>query len=1082
MLTPKDRSLVLRTLDLYERMALFRSAPSSFVADDTAVARIARWEKLFASVAVPGAFDRRLEFDGFDRTSVLPVLGRIDVNALPEDEAAPAWLAVLHDVRGAMGLADSADRLAPVHVDLVETVAFGHYWGPWLAVAQRLVQTPPFHSFSSDVQRELSNMLLRDLAQCGTQCLMHEFDLDRVARLSPNDLVFWHVKEVRGEATSAVGTERYRSFIEALHGPKADALFEKYPCLARLAATRVLFWVRHVRELASRLERDRPAIERAFGARGEVVGIECDLADSHNGGRRVAILRFATGPRIVYKPKDLGTERAFQALVESVNALGFSTPLKTLTVLERRGYGWVELVPTAPSEREDDLRKYYRRCGALVALVTLLRGADCHFENIIADGSQPVLVDHEVLLEPRTGADPESLSATDAIDERLEASALRTALLPQWTVGLDGTIVDVSGIGARPSPRTSSSIRMVHMNSDEMAAHRSAAVPDVQTNTPRSHSAGDFAREVLDGFEEVHSLLLALARAEGREALVELVAPFDGMESRHVVRGTVGYHLLARETRTPDAMGDGLDRALGLDRIARTFIGVERPAAWRVLEAEEAALLYGDIPSFVLRSNERAIFVRDREDTATLQKLGDDVFTEAGVDVVRRTLRTMTNEDTLLEAKLIEQSFSGKAAGIAVAKGTSALDAPPRDEDLPAFDDARAIEKAVAIAKRIAKSAVRWRGAHHHVGLAHDVQTGISRAALLGPDLYTGVSGIALFLGAAAHVAHDADLRAAVLTTLAATRSAVQRDPRLAMTSLGGFDGVGGIIYAWARLAVLLDEPSLVDDARSIANAIRRSDLAESPTSDVFSGTAGLLLALLALDATTGTKPGARGPSAALIESCARSVLTTARREAHGIGWPLRDGKRSLCGFSHGNAGIAVALLEAWRSGGSRDFRAAAEEALAYERSVRDDTAGNWPDLRDDGPSPSPPMSTWCNGAPGILLARSRVLAIDDIGAAREDFDLALRTTRAATSTAVHLCCGTAGIDEILYEVGLRNGDAALTEVARRRAMQIEIHEDGTAPRVLSHGFIRGSAGLGFLLLRMTAKGHELATVLDLSV
>lgn len=1078
-MTPTDLApLVLRTLDLYERIALFRKAPSRFVADDIAVTRFARWEKLFASVAREDAFDRRLAFDGFDRTSILPVLGRLDPDALA-GEPAPPWLAVFQELREAMR---RVDRPPPLHRDLVETVPFGHYWEPWLAVGQRLVAAPSFGAFASDVQRSLTNALLRDLAQCGTQCLMHELDLDRIARLSPNDLVFWQIKEMSGKATSAVGAERYRSFIAALHGPKADALFEKYPCLARLASTRVLFWVRHIRELASRLERDRPAIEAAMGPLGDLVGFDGDLADSHNGGRRVAILRFATGTRIVYKPKDLATERAFQTLVASVNALGLSAKLKTLTVLERDGYGWVAFVPTSPCEGNDELRAYYTRCGALVALVTLLRGADCHFENIIADGDHPVLVDHEVLLEPRTGPDPASLTGIDAIVDRLEGSVLRTALVPQWTVGIDGTVVDVSGIGARPSPRTSSVMTMAHMNSDEMAAFRTTEVPALETSTPRSHAAGDFAAEVLAGFEEVHALLLGLAAREGRAALVDLVAPFDGVESRHVIRGTVGYHLLGRETRTPDAMRDGLDRALGLDRIARTFLAAERPAAWPMLKAEEDALLQGDIPSFVLRSNERAIFVRDGE-TGALVKLGDDAFTEAGIDAVRRTLGGMNEEDTRLEARLIETSFSGKAAGVAVGTAPSALAPRPADAALPPFDDERATARALAIAKRIAASAVRWRGSELHVGLVHDDQSGVSQAALLGPDLYTGSSGIALFLGAAAHVARDESLRRAALGALASTRDAVRHDPRLAIASLGGFDGVGGIVYAWARLAALLDEPSLVDDARAIANAITPRDLAESPTSDVFSGTAGLLLALLALDRTTGTKPGARGPSADLVDACARTIVTRARTQTSGVGWLLREGQRALCGLSHGNAGIAVALLEAWRAGGSRDLRDAATEALAYERAVRDDAAGNWPDLRDNDPkSPAPIMTTWCNGAPGILLARARVLAIDEIGDARADFDLALRTSRTASSAALHLCCGTAGIDEILFEVGRRNDDAALTEVARRRVMQIEIDDDGSTPRVVSRAFMRGSAGVGFLLLRMTAKGQELATALDLSV
>jgi lantibiotic modifying enzyme len=40
----------------------------------------------------------------------------------------------------------------------------------------------------------------------------------------------------------------------------------------------------------------------------------------------------------------------------------------------------------------------------LLALVQALEGTDCHLENIVASGDQPVLVDAETLLHPRAAA------------------------------------------------------------------------------------------------------------------------------------------------------------------------------------------------------------------------------------------------------------------------------------------------------------------------------------------------------------------------------------------------------------------------------------------------------------------------------------------------------------------------------------------------------------------------------------------------------------------------------------------------------------------------------------------------------
>ena len=69
---------------------------------------------------------------------------------------------------------------------------------------------------------------------------------------------------------------------------------------------------------------------------------------------------------------------------------------------------------------------------------------------------------------------------------------------------------------------------------------------------------------------------------------------------------------------------------------------------------------------------------------------------------------------------------------------------------------------------------------------------------------------------------------------------------------------------------------------------------------------------------------------------------------------------------------------------GEQRWRAGAERALAYERSLYDPAMGNWPDLRETAGAPAPVGSAfatfWCHGAPGIALARLRAneLAPDD--------------------------------------------------------------------------------------------------------
>jgi type 2 lantibiotic biosynthesis protein LanM len=1040
--SPGDRSLVARTLGLYERIDLFRSTPSSFTVTAKAHERCAQWAKAFSSLgscdshdtssrrslSIEGAFERRLRFDGFDRTTILPVLGDL---VLPDDFASPPFLEVVGAVREELRAFPASD-----------------FHGPWLAVAKRRVL--PWARISDTVQKGFERSLLRDLGRCSAPTLAHELDLDRIAALRSANTLLSRIDE--GQAVP-----------RALDGASALGLLEKYPGLARLCATRVLDWARHVSEVLTRLEGDRADLEVAFGALGDLEAVDADVSDPHNGGRSVVILRFSSGTKLVYKPRDLGAESAFQGLVRRVNELGFAPPLRALSVIERTNYGWVEWVPTLACQETP--RAYYRRCGALLALMTLVRGYDCHYENIIPNGSDPVLIDLEGLCAPRTGGDPEALSSLDAIAERMESSVLRTGMLPSFTAGLDGKVKDLSAMGARLRRRANVDAPELEMTPDAF-------------ETSGGHPVLDFEDEVQAGLRHAHQLLLALAEREGRDALVALVATFDAITTRHVVRATVGYLRLLEESRRPDLMRDGLERSIALDRIARTFLGVrERPSAWAVVRVEHEDLESGDVPCFLLQADGRSIYRRD-PDSGALVALGDDAFSESGASAVRRTLRTLSGEDTKIESKLVSQSFAARAAAAEQAPAKR-----PPSEALSSFDERRVVDHALGIARRIARGGLVVQGHRHHVGVQLDRATGTPGVAILGPDLYAGLPGIALFLGAAASVAEDDELRVAALGALVLTREAFRTDAKDAVRILGGgaFEGVGGLLYVFARLSRLLNEPSLIDEACSVAGAITKKEIDESDRHDLVSGTAGLLLSLAAVDAALGSN--AHG---AMIEHCGHALLRHAKRESAGIGWPTAEGRPSCCGMAHGNAGIAMALAEAWRLGGPREFRDAAESAHRYERSLRDDVRGEWQHLRaldPDRPSPPAFMSTWCNGAPGIALARARVLSIFDDAGARADLELATRTTCTASRALDHLCCGEGGLDEILFTLGTSSHDAALIDLARRRAMaRLVRSEDRRPPFAENEGFMLGAAGVGFSLLRMTTKGQALASVLDLSV
>ena len=58
----------------------------------------------------------------------------------------------------------------------------------------------------------------------------------------------------------------------------------------------------------------------------------------------VAGVAFSSGVKVVYKPKDLGTERAYNHLLAWFNEHDVPLGFRVLTLVARPGYGWVEWV------------------------------------------------------------------------------------------------------------------------------------------------------------------------------------------------------------------------------------------------------------------------------------------------------------------------------------------------------------------------------------------------------------------------------------------------------------------------------------------------------------------------------------------------------------------------------------------------------------------------------------------------------------------------------------------------------------------------------------------------------------------
>src|SRR6185503_6664785 len=111
--------------------------------------------------------------------------------------------------------------------------------------------------------------------------------------------------------------------------------------------------------------------------------------------------KFSSGDRIVYKPRNVGIEAKWNEFLHWLRVVGSPVDFRTYRVIDRGDYGWAECVQYAACKNDSEARQYFVRAGALLCVVHLLYGIDCHADNLISAGEYPVLIDVETVLSPQ---------------------------------------------------------------------------------------------------------------------------------------------------------------------------------------------------------------------------------------------------------------------------------------------------------------------------------------------------------------------------------------------------------------------------------------------------------------------------------------------------------------------------------------------------------------------------------------------------------------------------------------------------------------------------------------------------------
>jgi type 2 lantibiotic biosynthesis protein LanM len=1046
-------AVVARAATLSERMqwASDPGASGSGMGPDELPEFASRWRSAVAGES-DTRWSRRLAWDGFSPEQVDRAR-----RALPHRDALPDWAHVLRELSAdARRLAQSESM--PEFSAAAKRIAFSALLEPFVCVADRRIAGAAEHlgdRLSSPARRALLDGLSAQLSGLAVRTLFHEFQAERIAGSGG-------AASVLQAALNGGSRRRYDVFARRHLADGLESLLSTYPVLARLLASRVLHWISNTEQFLTRLARDWEAITRVFGfdivCPDAVTAIDTNLSDCHRGGATVSVLHFAGGFRVVYKPRSMRVDRCFYELVNHLNALHGGAAMQSLALLEGDGYGWTEFAQARPCTQRDEVERFFERGGMLVALSYVLGASDLHSANVLACGEHPVLIDLEVMCNPlvNTGVPAEKSGRRHA-----HATVLSSALLPCRSSAAGKDFVD-GGLLDRTERQVYQRETLRFANTDMMSWGTYEFIGGGRENVPtldgRAVRTRDYLPAIMSGFTAMYETLLV-----HRAALLAEGGPLRDLERasvRVVHRPTSAYDRLSNRTLHPRYMRIGVDRSIEFERLnVESLAQSRRPSIWTLFGAEQRELEQGDIPIFSAVPGSRTLWSGGGA-------VANDALLDSGFDGLLDRMAGLCADDLRQQLDLIRIAFAGA--------DDYALRLAERDRPVPEDTDAEVLAEAESIGNTLLR--LRQRGDDAGwLGLSgRDARS--TRLQPLDAGLFDGVTGIALFLATLSTLVPTDAFRDAAEDSLRPVRRALRdtHHSRALVTRLGigGAYGIGGVVYALTRCAALFGDASYLADASVAAALISDEQIALDRSLDAMFGSAGALIALLALHRATGD-------SAHLSRALRCGERLEARQLAAGhpqAGHWQTGADTPETGVAHGTAGILLALARLLQVSPSDNLAQSVRAASAALSSQYDGAHRNWRDaVGQESPGAGAAWSSWCRGAAGIGMVH---LAIHGAGQCEAESQVSAACANVSERdfpSKDHLCCGTSGRIDFLLRAGAQLGRHDLLATARAKSLRIRRDRVARGSYAtgyvteLSPGLFQGIAGIGYGMLRVAS-------------
>ncbi|MGG3805390.1 type 2 lanthipeptide synthetase LanM family protein [Metabacillus fastidiosus] len=900
------------------------------------------------------------------------------------------------------------------------------------------LKTVPYHLDS--LKEKLILSLAEELLNTASRSIILELNIARLQEELPGD----------------TPEERFQSFVTQ-RARDLDALmdfYKEYATLTRYLITITDYFIENVQNILLRLERNWPVIQSEFNIGLEaLLEINIGLGDTHQRGQTVAKLIFENNKVILYKPKSLGIATAYNKLVQWIADESEFLSLPTYNILDFGEYGWEQLIAPKGCISEEEVHNYYFRFGSLAGLMYLLSGADMHFENVIAHGEYPYVIDFETIFHQYPKLDfPDT--AEIKLKYKQSDSVIGTGLLPQSLFqNADGHGLDFSALNGKEQALPFKVLSLDQVNTDNMEYSLKEARSQGASNLPSLNGsavqADDYLADIISGFQKMLHFFL-----ENKERITHENGPlsqFKKQKIRIVARATQQYSHFLFESTHPDYMRDSIYLEKLFERMWY-YPYMDK----RIVKHEISDLLQRDVPYFSTFADSRHLY------NSRGEKI-ENFFEESGYNKVINNIQALTIQEIEDQINWLTLSIEGNRPVDIQIKRKEAYNTSSKtfDHEKMFLEEAKRIGDLLL--ERVTFSNDKKSASWLNVNMVNEQWF----VAPMKQSLYDGLSGVALFL---LYLYKETKEERYLETAHAAMHSAIH--PFIHSKGLvSAFFGEFSVLYALLHFQKHSPKDEYKDFMENAKTALKQR-VKEDLEYDLLSGSAGVIHLLINLYEASGDKDYLH-----IMQLYSSHLVKHGDELTDGFGWKNRHTNTYLGGFSHGTSGIAPALWRAGLISGSVDYLHIANQAVMYDRSLYNSSKKAWLDLRT---KKEQYLHQWSHGSSGIGISR---LMMKQYGE-DELFDGEIQTAMDniqdfGFKNNDNLCHGNMGDSELYLMAALHYKNEDLLWRARHIGKQMlnnmreaKTYNVDSPANIESLGLFVGISGIGYQLLRLRNPDH----------